>query len=106
MKQTRAELTKHVGGKPTIVQRGLIDRAAWLQLHISLMDSKAMAEGNLSERDSREYLAWSNAYVRTTARLGIDAADAAPQSHADWLASISRATHRDADDDDDEDGDM
>ena len=65
----RAELTTHVGGSPSATERALIERAATLTLHISLMDTKAIEAGGMSARDSREYLAWSNALTRTLALL-------------------------------------
>ena len=73
LQKTRADLIEHIGGKPTATQLSLIDRAAWLQLHVSLMDAKTMEEGGpSSERDSRQYLAWSNALTRILRDLGAD----------------------------------
>ena len=60
MASTRAELTAQVGGNPPPTERALIERVAWLTLHVSLMDQRAIERGELSERDSRTYLAWSN----------------------------------------------
>lgn len=67
-----AELTAHVGGNPSATQRALIGRAAWLTLHMALMDNRAIeAPSGLSERDSRTYLAWSNTLARTLRQLGM-----------------------------------
>lgn len=72
LERVRSELIQHVGGNPTATQRAMIDRAAWLSLHIALMDARAIEEGSaLSERDSRQYLAWSNSLTRTLRELGI-----------------------------------
>lgn len=71
MREVVAELTQHVGGSPSPVQKMLIKRAAQLHLRLALMDEAA---GVLSERDGRQYLAWNNALVRTIARLGMGAA--------------------------------
>ena len=57
----REELTRHVGGAPNNVQRALIERAARLTLYIELMDAEALKVGTMSERNSRQYLAWVNA---------------------------------------------
>ena len=57
----RAELTAHVGGHPNSVQKALIERAARLTLYIELMDAEALVAGTMSERNSRQYLAWVNA---------------------------------------------
>lgn len=73
METVRNDLTEHIGGNPTATQKALIDRAAWLQLHVSLMDAKTLDDGGpLSERDSRQYLAWSNALTRILRDLGAD----------------------------------
>jgi hypothetical protein len=40
MRETRAELVAHVGGKPSAVQSALIERACQLTLRIVAMDRK------------------------------------------------------------------
>jgi hypothetical protein len=55
-----------------VAQRALIDRAAWLTLHISQMDRKALEGDGLSERDSRQYLGWSNTLMKVMKSLGAD----------------------------------
>lgn len=85
MSQTRAELIAHVGGKPNAIQRRLIERAAVLALRLALMDAKA-PDGGMSEKDAREYLAWSNSYVRTLRELGPAVAEQRP-SLRDYLNS-------------------
>jgi hypothetical protein len=77
LREATADLTAHVGGKPSAVQRRLIERAAMLALRLALMDAKE-PHGGLSERDAREYLCWNNAYVRTLAALGGPTATLAP----------------------------
>ncbi|OQP86024.1 hypothetical protein BTR14_13150 [Rhizobium rhizosphaerae] len=74
MQKVRKELSEHIGGKLTAPQRALIERAAMLTLHLALMDAKVLEEdaGPLSERDSRQYLAWSNALTRIMRDLGAD----------------------------------
>jgi hypothetical protein len=67
----RRDLAEHVGGKPNSVQRILIERAARLQLYISLMDQQAARDGTLSERNSREYLAWVNSLRLTLREIGL-----------------------------------
>lgn len=91
MQTVREEFTEHVGGNPTATQRALIERAAWLTLHVSLMDQKLLEQGEgatLSERDGRQYLAWSNSLTRTIRELGIKPGSGQPrQSLADRIAS-------------------
>jgi hypothetical protein len=72
----RAELTAHVGGNPNNVQKALIERAARLTLYVEMMDARALAAGTMSERDSRQYLAWSNALRLCLRDLGVKAAPA------------------------------
>jgi len=69
----RAELTQHLGGGDlTPNQETLIDRVAWLKLHVTLFDQKVARSGRaLSERDRRSYLAFSNSLVRTQRELGL-----------------------------------
>ena len=70
----REELTRHVGGKPNNVQKALIERAARLTLYIELMDAEALKTGTMSERNSRQYLAWVNALRLCLREIGVKAA--------------------------------
>jgi hypothetical protein len=69
----RAELTAHVGGNPNNVQKALIERGARLTLYVEMMDARALEAGTMSERDSRQYLAWSNALRLTLRDIGVEA---------------------------------
>jgi hypothetical protein len=69
-----AELTVHVGGDPSAVQKRLIQRAAVLALRLALLDARSTGQAGMSEKDAREYLAWHNSYTRTLAQLGLKAA--------------------------------
>jgi len=92
MRDVRAELSVHVGGRPSATQRALIDRAAWLTLHIAQLDAK-MADGRpLTECDSRTYLAWSNSLTRTLKQLGLQGAAEKPKTLAEYRAE--RAAQR------------
>ena len=72
MRRLRDDLVAHVGGNPSPTQRALIDRAVALSLRLALMDRHTFAAGPvMSEKDGREYLAWSNALERTMRRLGL-----------------------------------
>ncbi len=53
MALVRAELTQHLGGKPTAPQRILIDRAAALLSRLHLMDRESARSGEMSERNGR-----------------------------------------------------
>jgi hypothetical protein len=67
----RRDLVKHVGGKPNVIQRVMIERCCWLQLRVSLLDRKIAAGEAFTEIDNNTYIAWCNALVRTMARLGV-----------------------------------
>jgi hypothetical protein len=84
----RDELTAHTGGSPNAVQRTLIERAARLTLYIELMDAKALEAGTMSERDSRQYLAWVNALRRCLQEIGID--EAKPAKSASIASIVAR----------------
>jgi hypothetical protein len=74
MQAARDELIAHVGGQPNSVQRTLIERAARLQLYIAMMDAETSETGTMTERNSRQYLAWCNALRLCLRELGIAAA--------------------------------
>lgn len=82
----RDELLAHVGGAPSAVQARLIERAAMLTLHVALFDARAIEANGLSDRDAREYLAYSNSLTRALAQLGIKAAALKPPSLAEHFA--------------------
>jgi hypothetical protein len=71
MRETRAELVAHVGGKPTAVQSAMIERACQLTLRIVAMDRTFAETGAQTDHDSRTYLAWSNSLTRTLTQLGV-----------------------------------
>lgn len=81
------QLERHIGGAPNAVQHALIGRAARLALYIEMMDQRALSAGEMSERDSRQYLAWSNCLRRTLATLGLDAAPSKQPSLAELMAN-------------------
>ena len=72
----RAELTQHLGGKPTAPQRILIDRAAALSLRLHLMDRESTRSGEMTERNGLQDLAWNNSMTRVLNQIGLTAASA------------------------------
>jgi hypothetical protein len=86
MREVEAELTKHVGGKPSVTQQRLIERIAWLTLRMEMLDRAVLARGEMNECDSRTYLAWSNSLSRALRDLGLKPTTAAPQSLRDYVA--------------------
>lgn len=85
LRSFETELTKHLGN-PSATQRLVIKQLAQLALRLALMDEKAGAAGEFSERDGRQYLAWANALSRGLRTLGLEGKPAAKrtlQQHID-----------------------
>jgi hypothetical protein len=93
MRRVRDELTRHVGGNPSVTQRLLIDRAAVLSLRVAQIDQKILAGEPLTLHDSNFALAWNNALRRTLVQLGVESAEraSAPSLH-DHIAQRYGAT--------------
>lgn len=89
MAKVRADLGVHVGGTPSATQSALIERAAWLTLHVAMLDAKMTAPGSMTEHDSRTYLAWSASLVRTLRTLGLKAAAQAAPTIDDLMTRIT-----------------
>ena len=89
LRHVRKSLTDHVGGSPSVVQQHLIERIAWLSLHVAQLDAKMLANGDSRTlHDSNQYLAYSNSLSRALAALGLKAPAEQPQSLAQLLAAI------------------
>jgi len=86
MRDTRRELTAHLGGKPSATQAVMIEQAAQLTLRIATMDRKFAETGEQTEHDSRTYLAWSGALTRLLRQLGLKGAPQPAQTLASYLA--------------------
>jgi hypothetical protein len=86
MQACREELIAHVGGKPSAIQRRLIERATRLTLRLELLDEQFMHGKVPTDCDNRTYIAWHNALRRTLVALGIN--PAAPAREKTSLASI------------------
>jgi hypothetical protein len=92
-RQLEAALLAHCGGKPSAAQAALIEQLLQLKLRLVLMDMAfAAAEGRMSGHDSRQYLAWSNSFVRGLKALGLDNPPEASPSLADYLAGRTHQT--------------
>jgi hypothetical protein len=88
MHRVRAELTLHLGGKPSATQKILIDRAAALSLRLHLMDREAARSGEMSERNGRQYLAWSNSLTRIMSQIGTEPASSRSLSPSEALNQV------------------
>jgi len=72
LRRVRLELSQHVGGKPSATQHALIDRIAWLRLRIAAMDSRTASAKQMTELDSRTYLAWVRNVSTTLIQPGLE----------------------------------
>ena len=62
MQRLKADLAKHVGGNPSVVQQMLIDQAAMLTLRVHLMDKASIADPELAcaaEGNRKEKMGWT-----------------------------------------------
>ena len=91
MREVRDDLTAHIGGKPTVTQRMLVNRAAVLSLRIHLLDRLTLSDAGLSEKNAREAVCWENALRRTLIALGTKSAADRTPSIKDFLASRAAA---------------
>jgi hypothetical protein len=57
MRQVRADLIRHVGGRPSATQKMLIERAVTLTGYLARLDAEALSPAGLSDHRRREYLA-------------------------------------------------
>jgi hypothetical protein len=87
LRETIAALTAHVGGRPSATQAALIRRCAWLTLRVALLDEKMLQAGEMGERDSKTYLAWSNSLARTLRDLGLKGVAERPPTLAEVIAA-------------------
>src|SRR4249920_2497374 len=93
MARVRAELTQHLGGKPSATQKILIDRAAALSLRIHLMDRESARSREMSERNGRQYLAWHNSLTRLLRQIGMTPASARPLTPDEALRWAQTGQH-------------
>lgn len=72
VRDLEAQLVAHVGGRPTVTQRLLIDRLIKVRLQLDALDAK-MAAGNWTSHDSRTHGGLQNAFRLCARELGVKA---------------------------------
>jgi hypothetical protein len=97
VRETRAELLRHVGPNPSVVQRALIEQLEQIKLRLAVMDRKFIKTGAQTDLDSRTYLAWANTYGRLLERLGVKEPSPALQEATSTLADHITARRLPAD---------
>ena len=75
-------LIEHVGGKPSLPVRALIDQAVSIELQLALLERKGIE----TDHDRRCYAAWLNAKRLTLRAIGFAPAVTKPPSLAEYLA--------------------
>ncbi len=90
LRHCEVELTKHVGGNPSFVQKVLITRAARAMLRLQLLDEK-MEAGSWTDHDARTFGGLSNSLRLMLRELGLKAAVAPPPSLADYIKATEAA---------------
>jgi hypothetical protein len=90
IRHLEAELVAHVGGKPSITQRMMIDRLIKIRLQLDLLDEK-LAKGDWTPHDCRTHGGLLNAYRLTARELGLEAAAERVPSLAEHLEQRRRA---------------
>jgi hypothetical protein len=88
---TRRDLTVHVGGNPSTVQRALIDRCAWITLHLAVLDRKAAKGVTLTVPEQTAYTSWSTTLARCLDRLGTQPAAPKAKTLEEHLAERASA---------------
>jgi hypothetical protein len=91
MAKIEADLTRHCGGSPSITQQILINRLAWLGLHLAQLDKKASTAGSLCDGEAKRYLGWSNSFIRGVRHLGLKGAAERAPTFSDVVAKIAAA---------------
>ena len=89
LRHYEAELTRHVGSQPSIVERLMIARCARLALRLELLDERSI-DGDMTERDGKHYLAWSRALVAMLRGLGTKGAPKPKTTLQDVLAQMGQ----------------
>jgi len=91
----RKELIAHCGGSPSQTQKVMIERAVWLSLRIALLDRKQAEMGEMTEHDSRTYLAWVGSLTRLMEDLGpaVPSPTAKVPTMSEYLASRAAQAH-------------
>lgn len=73
VRHLEAELTRHVGGNPSITQRLLIDRLIKVRIQLDMLDTR-LATGKWTPHDQRTHGGLLNAYRLCCRELGLKGA--------------------------------
>ena len=91
LKSIRIELVEHLGGRPSVTELALVERAVWISLRVAQLDAKMATAESFTDHDTRTYLAWANALARILRQLGLKPTMGPPRSLADVLAAGGKA---------------
>jgi hypothetical protein len=99
VRQTKAELIKHLGRPPTFPERMLIEQTAIIGLRLALAAEKIGAGEVLTINDNNQMIAWQNAFRRNLVELGLEPApdpSARPRTVEDVRAEVAEMVARQA----------
>ncbi len=72
LRQTRLDLTQHVGGHPTAAEALIIQSAAVKATRLFLLSDKLLSGGEIGESTDHNLLAWLNSMRLDLAALGLE----------------------------------
>jgi hypothetical protein len=101
MRQVRADLIQHVGGRPSATQRMLIERAVTKTGYLARLDAEALSPAGLSDHRRREYQAADNSLRLVLRELGIKGVAERQPTLQDYVASRASRAHTALEDEDD-----
>ena len=90
MRQVRADLIRHVGGRASATQRMMIERAVTLTGYLARLDAEALSPAGLSDHRRREYLAADGSLRRTLREIGLEGATERDLTIADLVQEPAR----------------
>jgi hypothetical protein len=89
MRRVRDDLTAHCGGRPSITQRLLIERAVVLSLRVAQIDARILTDEPLTTHDVNYALAWNNSLRRTLVALSLEPTAARPMDPYEYARLIN-----------------
>jgi hypothetical protein len=87
LEQTRAALTRQVGGSPNFLQCAIIERAAFLSVEAAKVNAR-IAAGTSTPADLRSYMALTRAIAGLIRSLGLRSVCEEPAPRRQTLAEV------------------
>jgi len=84
------ELVEHVGGKPSIAQRLLIDNIVRQRLQLDLLGERLASGANWTPHDGRTFAALQNSFRLSLRELGLEPTKPKPATITEIMAARQR----------------